>query len=169
MRVSLMRSAGPITASMPKEAKDKHFIHKPVYPGGGKAMGKFIQSHLRYPDSARESNVEGYVQIRYSINHKGNVADTKVISSLSPDCDQEAQRVVRLLKFDVAAQYKARVLFHKTIRVWFRLPPNTEKPKASPQYQYAVKKSSAPTDQKTASAKRESSKKKSYHYTITIS
>jgi len=162
---------------MSKEITKKHFIQKPIYPGGNKALHDFIKQNLKYPEVALENQVEGYVSIRYDIDHKGNVTGAKVISSLSPECDHEAIRVLKLLKFDVAKQYKARVIFHKKIRIHFHPKTGlvesqevTEQEsetselseQATIQYQYAY------TTQKSTKPNPSKSKSNSYHYTINV-
>lgn len=107
---------------MPKERKDKHFIHKPSYPGGPQALKKFISEHLTYPEEAAAAGIKGTVTVDYTINYKGNVIDTKIISGLGYGCDEEATRLVKLLKFDVPKQRARRIRFHKTINIHFRAP-----------------------------------------------
>jgi TonB family protein len=122
---------------MQHQKKDKHFIKQPIYAGGPKAMGAFISSHLQYPPEALQQGIEGTVNIRYAIDQKGDVAEAKVISGLGHGCDEEAQRVVRLLKFDVPKTRGLRVLYHKTIHVHFKKPvPQAPPPPAEIQYQY---------------------------------
>ena len=113
---------------MHKERKDKHFIHKPVYPGGPQAMKKFISEQLVYPESAKETRVKGTVTIDYTIDYKGNVIETKIISSLGYGCDEEAERLVKLLKFDVPKQRARKIRFHKTINIHFRPPAKKKSP-----------------------------------------
>ena len=80
---------------MKKERKDKHFIKKPIYPGGLKAMRAFIAKHKKYPPAAEENNIEGVVRVKYDIDYKGNVVGTQVQSSLGYGCDEEALRAVK--------------------------------------------------------------------------
>jgi len=152
---------------MKKETKDKHFVKKPYYVGGNDALKKFINENLKYPKKALEKGTEGTVILRYEINHKGKVVDAKIISPLSKACNDEAIRVVKLLKFQVPKTRKARLTFHKTIQIHFRKPK--EQPKkvapAQQQIQYQItttKKVETPEEQpqpKPAS---------SYSYTIKI-
>lgn len=123
---------------MQREKKDKHFIKQPVYAGGPKAMGAFISKHLQYPAEALQHRIEGTVFIRYAIDQKGDVVDTKVITSLGYGCDEEAQRVVQLLKFDVPKTRGLRVLYHKNIQVHFKIPsPQPTNTPPEIQYHYA--------------------------------
>jgi len=113
---------------MQKERKSKHFIKKPTYPGGNQALKAFVNQHLQYPEAALENKVEGTVFIRYTIDHEGKVTDAKIITSLGHGCDEEAQRVIRLLRFKVPKNRGVRAIFHKDIYVHFRLPQQQNKP-----------------------------------------
>ena len=124
---------------MQREKKDKHFIKKPVYPGGPKALRQFIAQNLQYPKKALQAKLEGTVVLKYSIDHEGTVTETQVLSGIGKGCDEEAVRVTKLLKFQVPKLpgKKTKVLFHNKLKVHFRLP----KPKAQPsaiQYQYTA-------------------------------
>ncbi len=137
---------------MRKEAKDKHFIKKPVYKGGPKALKKFIGENLRYPKEALENKVEGTVYLNYDINYKGEVTDARVIKSVGHGCDEEAVRVVKLLKYEVPKNRGVRVVFHKNIQIHFRLPKEKEK-KPPVQYNYVNTpgKTADPNEQKKSS------------------
>lgn len=115
------------------EKKAKHFIHQPEFPGGPKELTKFIYQNLRYPPEAVEAKVEGSVYLEYDIDHKGNVVDTRIIQGLGYGCDEEAARVVRLLKFNVGSNRGVRVLFHKKAHIRFKLPAAAKLPKTAPQ------------------------------------
>ncbi len=107
---------------MKKERKEDSFIKQPFYKGGDKALEKFIQEHLLYPEKSRLNKIEGDVHIRYDINHKGDVIDTKIIGGLDDLCNEEAIRVVKLLKFIVPKTPRnLKVTFHKTLRIHFKL------------------------------------------------
>ncbi len=105
--------------------KKKQFIKRPKYPGGPKAMRAFIQRNLRYPPEAWERGIEGTVHIRFTIDHKGEVIATKILSGLGHGCDEEAIRLVKLLRFEVPKNRKVRVVFHKTLHIHFRKPAQT--------------------------------------------
>ncbi len=114
---------------MQKEHKDKHFIKKPIYEGGPKAMRLFITQHLKYPKEALEKKVEGTVALKYSIGHKGKVKDVKVISSVGAGCDEEAIRLVKMLEFKIPKTRGIKIVFHKSIKIHFRLKTVKKTPK----------------------------------------
>ncbi len=126
---------------MKKERKGKHFIKKPIYQGGPAALKQFISQQMQYPEEALSKKKEGTVLIRYTINHKGKVIETKIISGLGFGCDEEADRLVRLLKFVVPRNRGVKAIFHKELHIHFRLPKTKD---TSVQYQIIPKKKEDP-------------------------
>ena len=112
---------------MSKEKKDKHFIKKAYYEGGVQAMRAFIKKELRYPKAALKERVEGTVSLRCAINHQGKVTEVKIISGPGYGCEEEAERLMKMMKFKVPKNRKVRVLFHKNMQIHFRLPEEREK------------------------------------------
>ncbi|TVQ48053.1 MAG: energy transducer TonB [Saprospirales bacterium] len=136
-----------------REAKDKHFLKKPIYEGGRQALFDFIKRNLKYPKEALKNKIEGVVIVRYTINKDGKVIKTEVKNSLGYGCDEEAQRVVKMLKFHVPKNRKLKVLFHKKIHIKFTLPKKKDAPKKV-EISYSSQK------------KDEQKPKTSYEYTI---
>lgn len=145
---------------MQKHKKDKHFLKKAFYPGGREALRAFIKKELRYPDQAREAGIEGTVQLRLTIDHSGLVQKVGIIKHLGHGCDEEAIRVVKMLRFTVpppASHKKVRMHFHKKLNIHFRLPKAPTKNAQHVQYAYTSDKSETPAASQ------------GYHYTISWS
>lgn len=155
---------------MRKEKKDKHFIKKPVYKGGLQAMRAFISKELKYPQEALENKIEGTVKLKYDIDYKGNVFASYVLSSIGYGCDEEAQRLVKLLKFQVEKTRKMKVVFHKNIQINFKLPkekkikPKLPKPARVTKISYSYTTSNSTEPQIVESTK----KTTGYTYTVKI-
>ncbi|MCB0617347.1 MAG: energy transducer TonB [Saprospiraceae bacterium] len=128
---------------MQREKKGKNFIRRPAYPGGTQAMRQFVRQQLRYPPEALAERIEGTVQVSYTIDYRGRVVETRVITGLGYGCDEEAERIVRLLRFDVPKNRKLRVRFHKKIHIHFRLPRAKRPDPPQIQYQYQSSTSQA--------------------------
>ncbi len=107
---------------MTQTKKKKEFLPQPIYPGGPKAMGRFIQECLKYPKEALEQNIEGTVMVRIEINYQGRVIHAKSVNHLGGGCEQEAERVASLLRFEVPKIHKLKVRYFKKINVRFKLP-----------------------------------------------
>lgn len=94
-------------------------------------MRVFISQHLRYPEEGLKNKIEGTVSLTFTINYLGKVTEVKIISGLGYGCDEEAIRVVKLLKFSVSKTRKMKVKFHKNLNIHFRLPKQAPKPRKS--------------------------------------
>ena len=166
---------------MHKEKKDKHFLNKPTYPGGPKALKAFITENIQHPAEAIAAKVEGFVSLKYSIDPKGNVIDVRIVSGLSHGCNEEAIRLVKLLKFSEAKNRGVRAIFHKDLTIHFRMPkePATIKipitqptakvvqPQQAEQeivYVVSLSKQKLPMEEEP----QQSQSGGSYHYTINI-
>jgi protein TonB len=151
-----------------KERKDESFIKKPIYKGGGKAMNEFIYGLLKYPKEAAESKIEGVVFCKYDIDYQGNVIDVRVIKGIGYGCDEEAVRVVKLLKFEIPKNPRnLKILFHKDIQIHFKpvavqIPkPSTQAPQQGFQISYHIV---ADKNEKTMPVQKENT----YNYSIKI-
>lgn len=155
---------------MQKSTKENHFIKKPIYPGGLKAMRDFIKKELKYPKSALDAKVEGTVYLRYEIGHKGNVLKSKVLSGVGHGCDEEGKRLVGLLKFQVPKNpRKLKIKFHKKLKIHFRLPeiaevPIPDNPMLTPKATQKISYTITTTTKATPAPK---SNQGGYSYTIT--
>lgn len=69
----------------------------PQYPGGAVEFMKWLTKHLHYPNSARKKNIQGKVIAVFYVEKDGKVTGIKVTKSLSPECDREALRVLRMM------------------------------------------------------------------------
>ena len=119
---------------------------------------RFISDHLRYPSEAKKRKIEGTVRLKLDIDYKGSVKDTTIMSGLGYGCDEEAKRLVSLLKWDINKKIrKGKILFHKTLNIHFKLPKAQENKKQSTQISYQIVGSSPTSAPK---------KKTSYQYTI---
>ncbi|PRY96201.1 TonB family protein [Marinilabilia salmonicolor] len=66
----------------------------PRFPGGTKALHKYLASKLRYPEEAKEKGIEGTVYVTYIIAPSGKVDNTTVVRGVDPLLDAEAKRVI---------------------------------------------------------------------------
>ena len=153
---------------MKKEKKDKHFIKKPTYEGGLTALREFIRKNMKYPKAALKEKIEGTVFVKYTVGHKGKVISSKVVSSLGHGCDEEAKRLVSLLKFQIPKIRKMRIQYHKSIQIHFRLPKEQVK-KVTPKVTAGMKINYTTSSKKKVVKKKDDGKGDSggsYNYTI---
>ncbi len=67
-------------------------------PGGLPALMEFLRKNIRYPVEAKRMGVQGRVFIKFIVDKNGNIIDPEVTKGVHKSLDQEALRVVRLLK-----------------------------------------------------------------------
>ena len=68
----------------------------PDFQGGGQnAFRDYISRNLRYPETAKENNIEGRVFVQFVVKADGSVDDARIVRGVDPDLDEEALRVVR--------------------------------------------------------------------------
>lgn len=62
--------------------------------GGNKAFKNYIKNSLRYPDAARENEIEGTVVLQLTIDIDGSISNIDIKKSLGYGCDEEAVRLI---------------------------------------------------------------------------
>lgn len=110
---------------MPKDKKIKQFIHLPLFPGGTKAFGEFLRQNLKYPEEAIKNRIEGKVYVSFQVNDSGDVIAATVLHGIGYGCDEEALRVVKLLKYDKAKNRGLRLISTVKSHIDFKLPIKT--------------------------------------------
>ena len=90
----------------------------PVFHGGDSALLSFIAINTKYPEEAKENNIQGRVIVGFIVEKDGSVSEAKIVKSVDTLLDAEAVRVVNTLpKFEKAA-YKNGA----PVRVKYMLP-----------------------------------------------
>lgn len=69
----------------------------PQFPGGAVEFMKWLTRNLRYPNKARQQKIQGKVVAVFYVEKDGNISGIKVTRSLSPECDRETMRVLRMM------------------------------------------------------------------------
>jgi periplasmic protein TonB len=94
----------------------------PIFPGGDKAMFKYLADNIKYPLKARETGVEGKVLIGFTLTNEGFVANVYVKSGIGGGCDEEARRVVASMpQWVPATQMGKKVAIQFTLPITFKL------------------------------------------------
>ena len=94
----------------------------PSFPGGQGALMAFLSSNVKYPVVAQENGVQGRVIVGFVVEKDGSITDVKVMRSVDPSLDREAQRVVKSMpKWKPGKQNGAAVRVKYTVPVLFKL------------------------------------------------
>ncbi len=88
------------------------------FPGGMRALVKWLSANIRYPEAARLRNSQGRSFVKFIVNTDGSIQSAQVIkSSGDADLDKEAVRVVSNMPLWVPGKNG-----NKTVRTYFVLP-----------------------------------------------
>ena len=71
----------------------------PMYQKGNYALQDFIKENLEYPRQAQLSNIQGTVILRFVVEPSGLITNIGIENSIGGGCDQEAMRVLELIKW----------------------------------------------------------------------
>lgn len=71
-------------------------------------LGKFLAKNLRYPDMARENNIQGRVLLALRVSAKGKVENIVVKKGVHVSLDKEAVRVFRQLTFSTPPMHNGK-------------------------------------------------------------
>lgn len=89
----------------------------PEYPGKEQGLMKFISENLKYPTNAQAENIQGRVIVKFIINKQGKVINPEIIKGLSPECDEEVLRIIKLMP-----DWTPGMQDGKNVDVYFNLP-----------------------------------------------
>ncbi|MCM1256026.1 MAG: M56 family metallopeptidase [Duncaniella sp.] len=90
---------------------------KPEFPGGEIGLVNYIAKNIRYPESAKEKNIQGRVVARFVVNSDGSIGDVNIVRGVDPDIDAEAIRVIKSLP-----EFTPGKIDGKPVSVWYTLP-----------------------------------------------
>ncbi len=89
---------------------------KPEFPGGKKALDRFIQKNFKVPEIDRVANNTGTIHTMFIIGKDGKIKDIQV-KALSKSLEKEALRVLKMMP-----QWKPGKQFTKNVNVAFTYP-----------------------------------------------
>lgn len=94
-----------------KKALPKGIKTAPQFPGGDVALYQFINNHMRYPDQARENEIQGKIVVSFLVLKDGSVSMPTIVQgkALGNGIPNEVLRVIKSLpKFSPAKDTKGR-------------------------------------------------------------
>jgi TonB family protein len=89
----------------------------PEFPGGDTALLNFVARNTKYPEAAKNQNIQGKVVARFMVKEDGSVSDVTILKSANPLLDEESVRVVSSLP-----KFTPGLLKGKAVPVWFMIP-----------------------------------------------
>lgn len=103
-----------------------HIDEMPQFPGGEKALMKYLSNNVRYPKGAMKSGAQGRVVLQFVVDEDGRVTDVKTVRSVHPLLDAEAERVARGMPDWKPGRREGKNMSVKyTLPISFKMPTGT--------------------------------------------
>jgi TonB family protein len=112
---------------LPKMKIDSSFaVHTtaeqmPMYPAGNFALQDFIKQNLEYPRQAQLANIQGTVLLHFVVEPSGLPTNIGIEKSVGAGCDQEAIRILQMIKWYPAKNGNILVRSQMTFPIYFIL------------------------------------------------
>ncbi len=149
------------------EKRKTKFLKLPHLDGGRELLKKFVKENLRYPKEALENNVEGDVIVKFKVTGKGEVMNPEIVKSVGYGCDEEAIRLVMMLRYQAVKNRGVRVTTDNTVKIPFRIKKKKTAQKYSISYTSTTKEQPPQQGQKSRQQQKEKSGgQEVYTYTI---
>ena len=96
--------------------------YMPEFPGSAVALFEYLSRNIKYPVVAEENGIQGRVVCQFVVEKDGSITDVRVVKSVDPSLDKEAQRVVKSMpRWIPGKQNGSAVRVKYTVPVTFRL------------------------------------------------
>lgn len=113
---------GPGTGAVEAPPPPEIFAYVEQMPEPSVNVNEFLSKNLRYPELAKENNIQGRVTLRFVVDEQGDVSDVTVVKGIGGGCDEEAKRVVmKMPKWKPGKQNGKAVKVYYTLPISFRL------------------------------------------------
>ncbi len=66
----------------------------PEFQGGEEALLKYLTATIKYPQLAKDSEIEGKVFVQFVVEKNGEITEAEVLRGIGYGCDEEVMRVV---------------------------------------------------------------------------
>ena len=91
----------------------------PEFPGGSMAMMQYLSGNIKYPEEARDNNIQGRVVIQFVVEKDGSISNAEVVKSVHELLDSEALRCVSAMPAWTPGTQQG-----KPVRVRYTIPIN---------------------------------------------
>lgn len=91
---------GNLPEPPPEKVEGEVFVvveNQPEFPGGSKAMMKFLADNIRYPVGAQKNGIQGRVICDFIVMKDGSINNVGVVRGVDPFLDAEAIRIINLM------------------------------------------------------------------------
>lgn len=101
IKISVAQDENPL----PYVQKESKFDTAPCFPGGSKAMMKYFEDNINYPEPEKTKYIQGNVLIKFDVTKKGNIMNVQGLNGVpgGPNLIKEAVRVIQSMPLWIPA------------------------------------------------------------------
>jgi len=93
----------------------------PLFDEKAADFSDFINQHLQYPDAALKQSVSGTVELYFVAEPSGNVSNIRVLQSVGAGCNEEAIRLLQMMRWFPGIKAGEAVRTVLTLKITFSL------------------------------------------------
>ena len=102
------------------EYKQLNEVAKPYFTDGSN-MGKYIATNLKFPEAAKEREIQGTVRLSFVVETDGSVSNIVIVNSVGGGCDNEAIRLLQGTIWIPAERHGVYVRSHNMQDITFNI------------------------------------------------
>lgn len=91
----------------------------PQFPGGTKALMKYLSENMKYPPKAQQQGIQGRVFVNFVVDTDGKIINVTIMRGVHPLLDKEAIRIVKTMPKWIPGTQRG-----KKVKVSYTLPIN---------------------------------------------
>lgn len=108
-----------------QEEEVLHYAEKmPEFPGGMSELQDYIKKNLKYPEIAKEMDIQGTIYVRFEVDKDGKITNPTILKSVpnGKSLDQETLRLIKSMPLWIPGEQNgSKVKVYFTMPVRFRL------------------------------------------------
>ncbi len=98
----------------------------PVFEKEKQNLTGFIRSNLQYPEVAVQKSIKGNVKIEFVVETSGKPSHFRIIESLGGGCNEEAKRIIKLLRWQPGQVNDKAVRTRMSMDITFSLSESSD-------------------------------------------
>lgn len=114
------------TTSTIYEYRNLETAPHPIFTNDKISLAGFIAANLKYPEAAIKQNLSGIVKVGFIVEPHGRPSNIRILNSLGAGCNEEAIRIVRMIKWMPGTINHTAVRTRMSISINFSLEPGRD-------------------------------------------
>ncbi len=125
----------PISNKEDEDEEIRTFVEEmPLFPGcndlpdmesrqscSTKQLYEYIYKHLKYPELAQQTGIEGKVTLRFAVDKNGGISKVKIMRDIGGDCGNAAANAIKSMS-NMNDKWTPGKQSGRPVSVWFTLP-----------------------------------------------